>query len=220
MIRIPLKVAAAIAGLDEAKVRVWLHRGHIDLSDLRGAGNEGRNHAITLPAIEKLAIVAALNKVGVDVKSAWQSAGSFYISSAFGWGRYPTAEPDRAPGELFRSGRTILVRDADGRNKWLNPATLDELHLGRIVAKWPAIVLPVDEIIDSVRAAAMALSAACSPSQPGTVLAEADGDARDVPPAGTNSPDGTEASVKPAKRGKARRDAGAPRSRKSSGATE
>lgn len=153
---VKLSKGAAIAGMETATLWTAIHREHISLEDFKGelgSGGRGGAHMLSLETVERLAIANALRGAGLTMSTAWKAASKFFVSGAksAAWAG-EMAVIARPAGDLFADGETVLVVYADGNARVVNAPSLGAVPLDwRGKQRFPAIVLPLDELIVSVR---------------------------------------------------------------------
>lgn len=117
-------VAAAAAGLGLPLLRSWEKKGLSLLSPEYGdvRGRRGTKNLYTWRGVIRLALVAELHRWGMAVETALATAIEF-TDLASGEAGYPgdNRPIDRFPGELFKSGRTLLrIADRSSPGELLN----------------------------------------------------------------------------------------------------
>jgi hypothetical protein len=137
----PLAIAARAAGTTTKKLRSRMDHGSIELRgcDRKSTGS-GNWVGLSRNRIVEIATVEALTSSGISVSYAADCAAEFS----------DTGNAGRAPGELFKCGKTVLVTTSDGasvHNVFHDTLLTDLMKHGAC-----ATILDLNRIVESVDA--------------------------------------------------------------------
>lgn len=99
----PVSKVAAALDIPPNTLRTWIQRGDIFLRESDQSAPAGGMRRLTFRRAMQIGLSAHLAAVGMPVERAAKIAASFTDMAD------PTFEGDRAPGELYAEGRTLLI---------------------------------------------------------------------------------------------------------------
>ena len=108
--------AADAAGIPAERLSAWVLRGNISPAQ-RASGSGGR-HKFSRDNVITIAIAARLWDFGLDPSDAFGLAAAWTEDT----------NQNRAPGELFPTGRTLLVADGDRLPRIVNADAAPPVH--------------------------------------------------------------------------------------------
>jgi hypothetical protein len=144
----PLNIAALAARYKDREFRRYIDSGFFQMQRCDRASTGSGDHAgYSRRRIMQAAITKSLTNLGVSISTASAAALAFSDEG----------QTDRAPGELFEYGKTLLVILPDGSTTVKNvfgDASLEEISTDAacsIVVKINKIVAQVDAIIGTTK---------------------------------------------------------------------